>query len=103
MTEKPSDKNHSDIENHQYTLDNPPSLQSPGFIIEYAYLRKIKTGNIPNLKELLDKFNQHDWTNLLAHNPRQEFLKFLYLLDKSIIAEIDWRFVIETIKSARNT
>jgi hypothetical protein len=86
----------------RYTLDNPPSLSSPGFLIEYAFLRDLKVGKIPNLEQYLEKLIAEDWTCLLAHNPRTEFLYFLYKLDKEIIAEIGWRYVIETIKSSSN-
>ena len=86
----------------QYTLDNPPSLDLPGFLIEYAFLRKLKAGVVPNLNQYLEKLNADDWTCLLAHNPRQEFLYFLANLDKEIIAKISWRYVIETVKSNSN-
>ena len=97
-----SENNNTTDKPPRYTLDNPPSLSSPGFLIEYAFLRNLKVGEIPNLEQYLEKLIAEDWTCLLAHNPRQEFLYFLTNLDKEIIAEIGWRYVIETIKSSGN-
>jgi len=94
-----SDKNNTTGKPLRYNLDNPPNIDLPGFVIEYAFLRNLKVGNISNLKQYLDKLNADDWTCLLAHNPRQEFLNFLTSLDKEIIAKISWRYVIETVKS----
>ena len=97
-----SETNNTTGKKPQYTLDNPPSLSSPGFLIEYAFLRSLKVGKIPNLEQYLGKLIAEDWTCLLAHNPRQEFLNFLVNLDKEIISEIGWRYVIETVKSNSN-
>ena len=84
----------------KYTLDNPPSIDSAGFVIEYAFLRDLKVGQIPNLEQYLNKLNEHDWTCLLAHNPRQEFLDFLHKLDKKIISGMGWKYILTSIISA---
>lgn len=83
----------------KYDLNNLPPINLPSFIIEYEFLRNLKTGKIPqNIKDYLNRFNEHDWTCLLAHNPRPEFLDYLDNLDKEIISKISWRYIIETIK-----
>ena len=96
-----SEKNNTPLKQPKFSLENPPSIETSGFIIEYDFLRPIKVKKIPNLDQYLEKLNHYDWTCLLAHNPRQEFLYYLdTLLDKEIIANISWRYVIETIKSS---
>jgi len=78
----------------KYTLNNPPSINQSSFIIEQDFLRHIKSGHIPNLEQYLDKLNCHDWTCLLSHNPRQEFLNYL---SYKMVPEIDWKYVMKCV------
>ena len=75
-----------------YDLNHLPPLDAAGWVIEQLFLRKIKEGLIPNLKEYLGKLNSDDWTCLLAENPRREFL---YYLDQDMQSKLDWIYIME--------
>jgi len=92
---KSSEKNNTIlISTQKFSLSNPPSIHTSSFIIEQDFLRHIKDGHIPNLKQYLEKLNCHDWTCLLAYNPRPEFLDHL---DNKMIPAINWKYIIKCI------
>ena len=74
-----------------YTLDNPPSLNEPGYVIDQQFLRHIKTGEIPELAKYLERLNPDDWTGLLAHNPREEFIEHL---KDEMVPQLKWKFIL---------
>lgn len=82
------------MEQEIYALDNPPELDSPSFVIESQFLRHHKTGTIPNLEQYLKILNHHDWTCLLAKNPRKEFINHL---KEEMIIQLDWKFILKEI------
>ena len=76
----------------KYDLNHLPRVNEWGWIIEQYFLRHIKVGNIPNLAQYLRQLNEHDWTCLMAYNPRQEFMPYL---SYEIMQKMDWDYVLE--------
>ncbi len=87
----------------KYSLDNLPQIdKSLGCVIEQEFLRHIKTGEIPNLEQYLQKLNKYDWTCLLAANPRQEFLQFLINKIPEMQPDLDWEYIFQSQADLRN-
>ena len=78
----------------RYSLEEPPSLDSPGFIIDQCFLRHYKAGEIPDLEKYLDQLNHFDWTGLLANNPCEEFIKNLH---DEMIPQLNWKYILGVI------
>lgn len=91
-TRKPSDLATPPPCLQRFDLQNLPPVNEHGWMIEQYFLRFIKTGEIPNLEKYLRQLNEHDWTCLLAYNPRQEFLRHL---SYKMMLKMDWDFVVE--------
>ena len=81
-------------------MPNLPSLEEVSFIIERNFLRHQKEGEIPNLEAYLNTLNKHDWTSLLANNPREEFITFL---TDEMMQQINWKFVLSNILGYKKT
>ena len=87
----------------KYSLTNLPQPdKSIGCVIEQEFLRHIKTGEIPNLEKYLERLNKHDWTCLLACNPRQEFLQYLINKIPEMRPELDWDYIFQLQEELRN-